>query len=74
VRQPPLCSKHHHLVHEGRWRLTLQPDRTMTLHRPDGAHFFTGSTIDRRANHRTADGVHDLRPARPAGSATSAAA
>ena len=23
----PVCSQHHHLVHEGRWKLTLTPDR-----------------------------------------------
>ncbi len=57
----PLCSKHHHLVHEGRWRLTLQPDRTITLQRPDGTHYFTGSTIDRRANH-----ANNRRSPRPA--------
>ena len=70
----PLCSKHHHHVHEGRWHLTLQPDRTITLHRPDGTHYFTGRTIDRRANHPTTSGVHDLRPARPPGSPTTTAA
>ncbi len=42
----PLCSRHHHLVHEGRWTLTLHPDRTITLHRPDGTVHFEGSTID----------------------------
>jgi hypothetical protein len=43
----PLCSAHHHLVHEGGWKLTLTPDRTITLHRPDGSLFFEGSTVDR---------------------------
>ncbi len=43
----PLCSAHHHLVHEGGWALTLGPDRTITLHRPDGSLFFEGSTVDR---------------------------
>jgi hypothetical protein len=33
----PLCSRHHHLVHEGRWQLQLHPHRTITIHRPDGA-------------------------------------
>ena len=28
--------RHHHLVHEGGWHLTLHPDRTITLRRPDG--------------------------------------
>jgi hypothetical protein len=68
----PLCSKHHHLVHEGRWRLTLGADRTITLHRPDGTHYFTGRTIDRRPSRRSTD--DDLRPARPPGSPTSTAA
>jgi Domain of unknown function (DUF222) len=43
----PLCSAHHHLVHEGGWSLALAPDRTITLHRPDGSLFFEGSTVDR---------------------------
>ena len=41
------------------------------VHRPDGTHYYTGSTIDRRPNlHRTDD---DLRPARPPGTTTTAA-
>jgi hypothetical protein len=43
----PLCSVHHHLVHEGGWTLTLDPDRTITLRRPDGTLHFDGSTVDR---------------------------
>ena len=31
----PLCSRHHHLVHEGGWTLHLTPDRTLTITRPD---------------------------------------
>jgi hypothetical protein len=42
----PLCTRHHHLVHEGRWHLTLHPDRSITLTRPDGTVHFEGSTID----------------------------
>ena len=34
----PLCSKHHHLVHEGGWRLSIDNRRTITLRRPDGSH------------------------------------
>jgi Domain of unknown function (DUF222) len=52
----PLCSVHHHLVHDGRWTLTLRPDRTITLHRPDGTLHYDGSTTDRtpsRAPPRT---------------------
>jgi hypothetical protein len=67
----PLCSKHHHLVHEGRWQLTLQPDRTITLQRPDGTHYYTGRTNNRRPN-QPATG-NDLRPTRPPGPRTTAA-
>ena len=43
----PLCVEHHHLVHEGRWRLTLDPHRVITIHRPDGTQHFHGTTINR---------------------------
>jgi hypothetical protein len=42
----PLCSEHHHQVHDAGWHLTLHPDRTITLHRPDDTIAFEGSTID----------------------------
>lgn len=32
----PVCSRHHHLVHEGGWTLHLAPDRTLTITRPGG--------------------------------------
>jgi len=35
----PLCSQHHHSVHEGKWTIKLLPDRTLRIHRPDGAHW-----------------------------------
>jgi hypothetical protein len=41
----PLCDRDHHLVHEGGWQLTLDPDRTISLRRPDGTHYFTGRTV-----------------------------
>ncbi len=37
----PLCSHHHHLVHEGRWRLDLRLDRTLIITQPDGQHYKT---------------------------------
>jgi hypothetical protein len=45
----PLCliNGHHHQVHEGGWTLTLTPDRTITLTRPDATLWFTGSTVNR---------------------------
>jgi len=32
----PLCRRHHHLVHEGGWKLRLAADRTLTITKPDG--------------------------------------
>jgi hypothetical protein len=43
----PLCEQHHHLVHEGRWVLTMTPDRIATWKRPDQTTFHIGTTIDR---------------------------
>ncbi len=43
----PLCERHHHLVHEGGWTLTMTPDRVATWVRPDGVVHHVGSTIDR---------------------------
>lgn len=37
----PLCSRHHHLAHEGRWRFSLDLDRTLHIHQPDGRLFQT---------------------------------
>jgi hypothetical protein len=65
----PLCSVHHHLVHEGGWTLTLRPDRTITLHRPDGTLFFEGSTVDRSDRppmpSHPAEAIHADRDAAP---------
>jgi hypothetical protein len=38
----PLCSKHHHLVHEGGWNLHLAADRTLTITLPDATTMTTG--------------------------------
>src|SRR3954463_11349844 len=46
----PVCSEHHHLVHEGGWKLSITPDRIATWIRPDGTIHHTGSTIDRAPN------------------------
>jgi hypothetical protein len=42
----PLCSKHHHLVHDGGWQLELFPDRRLIVRRPDGTVLFDGTTVD----------------------------
>jgi hypothetical protein len=44
----PLCSTHHHLVHEGGWTLTVDPDRQITLIQPDGTTWFEGVSSNRR--------------------------
>jgi hypothetical protein len=31
----PLCSQHHHLVHEGQWQIQLTPNRSVRITRPD---------------------------------------
>ncbi len=38
----PLCVKHHHCAHEGRWQFLLAQDRTLTINRPDGTTMTTG--------------------------------
>ena len=43
----PLCDRHHHLVHEGRWTLTMTTDRVITLRTPDGKVWFNGTTHER---------------------------
>lgn len=40
----PLCSQHHHRVHEGGWSVTLESDRTLQIHKPGGAHHATVPT------------------------------
>ena len=53
----PLCGFHHHLVHEGGWTLTIKPDRTLTVRRPDGTITFEGSTINRTPADTTTEPV-----------------
>ncbi|MCU1399291.1 MAG: hypothetical protein JWN62_2400, partial [Acidimicrobiales bacterium] len=45
----PLCSRHHHAVHEGRWHLVLHPDRSLTSTFPNGSIQTTGPPGDTRA-------------------------
>jgi hypothetical protein len=51
----PLCERHHHLVHEGGWTLTMTPDRIATWRRPDQTLFHQGTTIDRRPTGNSTD-------------------
>ncbi len=43
----PLCSRHHHRVHEGQWQIKLLPDRTLKIYKPDGSHYRTVPTPKR---------------------------
>ncbi len=47
----PLCTRHHHQVHDAGWRLALDPDRTLTIAHPTGAIVTAGP--NRRAGPRT---------------------
>ena len=44
----PLCERHHHLVHEGRWGLAMATDRSTTWSRPDGVIELRGASPTRR--------------------------
>ena len=45
----PLCSRHHHAVHEGGWQLVLHPDRSLTITYPDRTTHTTGPPKHTRA-------------------------
>jgi len=52
----PCCKRHHHLVHEGRWQLELDPQtRELTVTRPDG-------TVHQRSRPHSATAT-TVRPA-----------
>jgi Domain of unknown function (DUF222) len=38
----PVCSRHHHLIHDGGWNLYLANDRTLTITLPDATTMTTG--------------------------------
>jgi hypothetical protein len=38
----PLCSRHHHCVHDGGWKLTITDERVLTASLPDGTVMCTG--------------------------------
>lgn len=44
----PLCERHHHLVHEGRWDLTMTPARVATWRLPSGTIAYHGPSTNRR--------------------------
>ena len=56
----PICSRHHHVVHEAGWSLTLEPDRTLVIRQPDGTEYgrthpdIAEPTRERHRTRRTA--------------------
>ncbi|WP_166657367.1 HNH endonuclease signature motif containing protein [Ilumatobacter fluminis] len=58
----PLCSRHHHVVHEGGWQLELADDRTLTVRQPDGQ-VFTVSEPDVPPQRRRRRTVAEQEPA-----------
>lgn len=44
----PVCSRHHHAVHEGGWQLVLHRNRSLTITYPDGSIRQTGPPGDQR--------------------------
>ncbi len=52
----PLCSRHHHVVHQGGWKLELDDDRLLTITQLDGTVFTRcrPDIADRRTRRRTA--------------------
>jgi hypothetical protein len=57
INMIPLCSRHHHIVHEGGWHIELLPDRTLVIRQPDGREYGR-SRPDLAEQHR---GRHDRR-------------
>jgi hypothetical protein len=55
----PLCSRHHHLVHEQRWRLELAPNRELTIRLPDST-VFAVEPIQIRSTQQHYCELHDL--------------
>ena len=50
ARLVPLCTRHHHVVHDGGWRIVMDHDRVIGLYRPDGTLCLRGPTMDRLAS------------------------
>ena len=62
----PICSKHHHLVHEGGWKLALDTHRNLTMTLP-GRHHHDHRPTHKAGPMRTATWVRAQRTARENG-------
>lgn len=65
----PLCERHHHLVHEGGWTLTIDPRRRVSWIRPDGTTWHTDDGPNRPVRQRGAERRTTTRERRPPGPA-----
>ena len=45
----PVCSRHHHKIHDADWKITLGPNRELTIRFPDGTVQTTGPPTIRAA-------------------------
>jgi hypothetical protein len=45
----PVCTRHHHNIHDSGWHVTLGPNRQLTIHYPDGTVQTTGPPTIRAA-------------------------
>jgi hypothetical protein len=45
----PVCSRHHHNIHDADWTITLGPNRQLTIRYPDGTVQTTGPPTIRAA-------------------------
>jgi hypothetical protein len=61
----PVCSRHHHLAHEGGWTLSMTADRTVTWTRPDGTVHSTSRSIERAPRGVRATSRPDAKPKTP---------
>jgi hypothetical protein len=63
----PLCSVHHHRVHDDGWRIELEPERTLNVTRPDGNLWKriplpTAQQTRARHHHRKRKRRHERQP------------
>ena len=60
----PICSTHHHNVHEGGWQLAMHRNRSLTITYPDGATQHTGPPATQRPGQHP-PGQHPPGPQPP---------
>lgn len=71
----PVCPRHHHLVHEGGWRMSIDAQRNISVHRPDGTPWLTRTWQPPPGEHpqQPLDTLTRRRTSEPPGAERSAA-